>query len=392
MSVTSGFFNSVNGDRKYTAEQFSYIFNSLINDGVFANVGDTFFVSSSTGSNITVGIGFAWFNSTWVRNDGLLTLTVDASEVVLHRYDAVVIEVDHSDSVRKGDIKIVKGTPASTPDKPDMAHTEHVDQYPLAYIYRAANSTTIGQDDITNAVGTSDCPYVTGILEVRNINNIVAQWQQEWATWKSLWTLWGSQWDEWYLEHTSEAESDMADILNEMKGEFETWFDGLQAILDGDVAANLASDILELQNRFRTLAKEYAVYEDIQDSSYSFIEDSNGNSIEGKTVLIAPVQVNVTQGSTEESTPSFAAYPKLQSISLPSSGWSSKSQTVTVDGVSSNELAQKITVAPASASRTNYVNAGVQCVSQGSNSLTFTAETTPSANLTVLVTIEEVVT
>ena len=40
MAFTYGFFNSLNGDRKYTAEQLSSIFDGLITDGVFDSIGD----------------------------------------------------------------------------------------------------------------------------------------------------------------------------------------------------------------------------------------------------------------------------------------------------------------------------------------------------------------
>ena len=46
MSVTSGFFNSLHGDRRYNAEQMSAIFDGIINDGVFANIGTAFSIKS----------------------------------------------------------------------------------------------------------------------------------------------------------------------------------------------------------------------------------------------------------------------------------------------------------------------------------------------------------
>lgn len=35
MAFTFGFYNSLNGDRKYNAEQVSSIFDGLISDGVY---------------------------------------------------------------------------------------------------------------------------------------------------------------------------------------------------------------------------------------------------------------------------------------------------------------------------------------------------------------------
>ena len=182
MSVTSGFFNSRNGDRRYNARQMSSIFDGIINDGVFANIGDAFSVKAVTGNDISVGIGRAWFNSTWIYNDSAYLITMSDSEVILGRYDAVVLEVDRSDAVRSGTIKVIKGTPSSSPEKPAMISTTECNQYPLAYIIRKAGTSSITQADIINMIGTSSCPYITGILEVHNIDNIVAQWQDQWLS------------------------------------------------------------------------------------------------------------------------------------------------------------------------------------------------------------------
>lgn len=270
MSVTSGFFNSLNGDRRYNAEQMSAIFDGIINDGVFANIGTAFGVRVDSGNIITVGIGRAWFNSTWLFNDAILPIVADESEVLLDRYDAVVIEIDHSDSVRAGNIKIVKGTPSSTPQYPVMIHTVDVNQYPLAYIYRKAGASSIAQANVTSMIGTSSCPYITGILQVLSIDNIVAQW--------------GDQWAQWFTEQTSAGNNQMTSWMDQKQMEFNTWFGNLQTILDSDVAAKLAEDILELQKRFGVLAREYCIYQGVEDSNNESIEDSYGTSIEGKIV------------------------------------------------------------------------------------------------------------
>lgn len=243
MSVTSGFFDSLNGDRRYNAAQFSAMFDNLITDGVFVNVGTAFEVKAGTGNGVTVGVGRAWFNSAWVYNDALYSLTAQTSEMLLDRIDAVVIEINHNDAVRSGSIRIVQGSPSSDPVRPVMTNTEEVHQHPLAYIYRKGGSTSITQADITNVIGTSECPYVTGILETQDIDKIVAQWQ----------------------------------------GEFDNWFDSLDVILEGDVAANLANQVLSLQSQFHSLAKDRCVYEDLQDSTGDTILDSSGAVVEGTT-------------------------------------------------------------------------------------------------------------
>lgn len=271
MSVTSGFFNSVNHDRRYNAAQMSAIFDGIINDGVFANIGVAFAVSAHTGVTISIGKGRAWFNSAWVYNDGPLLKTLEGSEVVLDRIDAVVIEVDHNENVRLGDIKIVKGTPASTPQRPKMAADTYKHQYPLAYIYRKAGSTTITQADITSMIGTSSCPYITGILQVQNIDNIVAQW--------------GAQWNQWYSEMVADTNTDASALMAEMRSEFDIWLNDLHLILDGDIATKLGAQVVELMGKFDDLARDACVYDTIEDSDLDVILGSDGTPIQGKTVF-----------------------------------------------------------------------------------------------------------
>lgn len=317
MSVTSGFFNSVNSDRKYNAEQMSAIFDGVINDGIFANVGTAFTVTADTGFQVNVGIGRAWFNSKWILNDSILALTLDLPEVLLSRIDAIVIEIDNSDTVRAGSIKIVKGTPASVPQQPAMISTSSVHQYPLAYILVEPGVSSITQSKITSMIGTSSAPYVTGILQVQNIDNIVAQWGAQWVEWftaeKALseserqaiqdqwdawfsgstgdWNTWFSntltQWQTWFHTTTTEGESDLAALLYEMHNDFLVWFNALQDLLEPDVAATLANRILGLETAFDTLEKTKTIYSGLLDSNSSPILDSNGLEIDGKTVFLA---------------------------------------------------------------------------------------------------------
>ena len=87
-----------------------------------------------------------------------------------------------------------------------------------------------------------------------------------------------------------------------------------------------------------------------------------------------------------------SATPKFVSVTLAATSWNSaaKTQTVTVTGVKASETVQIITPIPAMASQSAYYDAGILCTGQAANSLTFTADTIPTANLTVYVVIQEV--
>lgn len=211
MSLTYGFYNSRNGDRKYDAEQMSSMFDGLITDGIFESIGDKLMVSERSGMTVSVGTGRAWFNHTWTLNDAVLSITVDASELILNRIDTIVIDINKSE--RTHTISIVKGIPATNPVRPDLVYdngAEHY-QYPLCDIYVKSGATAIKQADITNRVGI-DCPFVTGAVESVKVDELVAQWQDQ----------------------------------------FNTWFDALRDMLDENAETKIAAEILDLQGQVTT--------------------------------------------------------------------------------------------------------------------------------------------
>lgn len=177
MALTYGFYNSLNHDRKYDSLQLSRMFDGIINDGVYESIGDTLMVKASNAMSVSVGLGRAWFNHTWTLNDALYLVTITDAELALNRYDAVVLEVDSGN--RTNSIKVVKGTPAVSPVKPTLIKSDTVNQYPLAYIYVEAKATEITQANIQNAVGTSECPFVTGIMSTISVDNLIQQWSAE---------------------------------------------------------------------------------------------------------------------------------------------------------------------------------------------------------------------
>lgn len=73
-----------------------------------------------------------------------------------------------------------------------------------------------------------------------------------------------------------------------------------------------------------------------------------------------------------------------RTATLSSGSWSSKKQTVSVSGVTASNT---VIVTHAPASYANYVNCHVRCTAQAADSLTFTCDTVPSANITVNVLI-----
>ena len=86
-----------------------------------------------------------------------------------------------------------------------------------------------------------------------------------------------------------------------------------------------------------------------------------------------------------------AARPTVTLVTLKSTGWTNKTQTVTVAGISSDEAAQRIILIAHADSRSAYNEAGCKGIGQGEGSLTFECETVPSVDLKVWVEVKGVV-
>lgn len=192
--VTYGFFNSLNHDRRYSASEFAQLFDGILTDGVYPDVGDEFKVTTpSDGMKIVVGSGRAWLNHTWTYNDYALPFVLDASEPSITRIDAVVIEVNHD--IRSNSIKILKG-PDNSSTRPTWTDTETVKTYPIAYITIPATTTEITEDMIQNVVGieVDDDTPTTPKLEVNqsvdnsDIENITTNWRVQFESYFSQWS------------------------------------------------------------------------------------------------------------------------------------------------------------------------------------------------------------
>lgn len=164
MAVTYGFYNSIDGDRKYDAIQFSSVFDGIIADGVFRTIGDCFKVSAGEGMHVIVGTGRAWYNHTWTLNDANMNLEVPASHVLYNRIDTVVIEVNSALDTRANSIKIVSGEASNDPQPPALMHTDTLNQYALANITVPNEATEIPASSITNLVGTETTPFAYPVV------------------------------------------------------------------------------------------------------------------------------------------------------------------------------------------------------------------------------------
>lgn len=168
MAVRYGFFNSVNGDRLYNADDMSHYFKGLVSDGVYENVGDKLIVTAGTGMKVVVGTGRALIDCRWVENDSPLEITLNAADENNARTDYIVVVLNLNGGSRSITIYATDTLPAVT---------DYVKYLVLAEVKVNAGVTSIAQINISDKRGTSRCPYVTGLIRQVDTSQLFAQWQ-----------------------------------------------------------------------------------------------------------------------------------------------------------------------------------------------------------------------
>ena len=177
--VTYGFFDSVDGDRKYNADDISNFFLKLISDGVFATPVDSMQVQEVSGMTVKVSAGWGFIKCKWINNDSDFYLTLDEPDIVLDRKDRIVMRLNKD--TRLIEIAVKKGIPAETAytAPPELQRDESIWELSLAYINVEpdAKNRGIRQMDISDERPYEHlCGWVTGRIQEIDTTNLFAQY------------------------------------------------------------------------------------------------------------------------------------------------------------------------------------------------------------------------
>ena len=175
MAISYGFFNSINKDRAYNADQMSEYFDGLVSNGVYESVGSAMQVTAGEGLAVNVQSGRAIIDCKWIKNDAAQAITLTTAHVLLPRYTAIVIRLDRSS--RMISIVAKDGTPASNPEKPSMTDDGQITELCLAYVYVGPNASTITHANITDMRSSNLCGWVTGVVKQVDTSQLFVQYQ-----------------------------------------------------------------------------------------------------------------------------------------------------------------------------------------------------------------------
>lgn len=237
MAIKSGFFNSVNGDRVYNAEDVGRYLYGIVSDGVYQDNTGRLQVLASSGMSVAVQTGRAMLAYHYMENDAAYNITLDIG-TALPRIDLIVMRLDRTN--REIVIAVKKGTPAASPSMPILSRESTVYELALAAITVGANVTTITQANIQDLRPSSEyCGWVTGVIQQLDTATLYAQWEDAYQT---QFNKFEAEFRTWFETLTEKLVVDT--YIQEYKRRFKTTIDGTTSINIGISEYNPNIDIL----------------------------------------------------------------------------------------------------------------------------------------------------
>ena len=230
MTLTSGFYSSKDGDRKYSAEQMGELFDGLIHYGIYQSYGQALGVTAISGKwAVRIGTGRAFLNKTWVNNDAPYDLPLE---------------------------------------QPDLDKW-----YPLARIRTSPGMQQVTYNQIWNARGSSATPWVTGVVESLDASTLYAKWD--------------AQYEQWSSEQQKAQSLNFQNWMSEQKSDYESWRNTLKTTLDGNAATKLAQRLDAVEKQISSFTQGVAINDVLLDAQNGAeIQDHAGNPINAQRLYM----------------------------------------------------------------------------------------------------------
>ncbi|WP_102337845.1 hypothetical protein [Collinsella provencensis] len=197
-------------DRTYSSADLASYFASFIGNGVYVNPANQLKVSPANGKMaVNVAVGKAWINGYFYElSESAKELTIATGDANNPRIDKVVCSLNLSN--RLIELKVIQGAASANPQAPAHSREDEVFDLVLAEVHVASGAVELSEEDITDKrPDNTVCGFVTGVVE----------------------------------------QIDTTGLFSQYDAEFNTWFEGIQGILDEDTAGNLANQITAIQEQ-----------------------------------------------------------------------------------------------------------------------------------------------
>lgn len=181
-NIKSGFYDSINKDRLYSAEDMNRPYSRLINEGIFATKEGTpstdfQVLSANDGMNIIVKKGEGMLAKKWIESPSDIVITVSNNTGIVPRKDSIIIQIDKRESGRIANVIYREGIASSNPIPPNLSADDDIVEMRVANIYVAAGTAKIEQVAISDLRGSEECLWITSLVKQVDTSELFRQWQ-----------------------------------------------------------------------------------------------------------------------------------------------------------------------------------------------------------------------
>lgn len=205
----SGFFASINGDRKYKSDLIATFFSKLFTNGVFNN---ELQVQANDNMTVTLKSGTAFINGYFYNNTVDKVINISLSDTEQSRIDSIVLRFSKENRQIIADV--LEGSYADNPVAPELTRNSNI------YELRLCNISVNKQADSITTSMIEDCRFNS-----TDCGQVISAVQQ----------------------------LDTTEIFAQYQAAFEALFEQMEGILSGDAAGELLVEINDIKSNMITL-------------------------------------------------------------------------------------------------------------------------------------------
>lgn len=205
----SGFFASINGDRKYKSDLIATFFSKLFTNGVFNN---ELQVQANDNMTVTLKSGTAFINGYFYNNTVDKVINISLSDTEQSRIDSVVLRFSKENRQIIADV--LEGFYADNPVAPELTRNSNI------YELRLCNISVNKQADSITTSMIEDCRFNS-----TDCGQVISAVQQ----------------------------LDTTEIFAQYQAAFDALFEQMEGILSGDAAGELLVEINDIKSNMITL-------------------------------------------------------------------------------------------------------------------------------------------
>lgn len=205
----SGFFASINGDRKYKSDLIATFFSKLFTNGVFNN---ELQVQANDNMTVTLKSGTAFINGYFYNNTVDKVINISLSDTEQSRIDSIVLRFSKENRQIIADV--LEGSYADNPVAPELTRNSNI------YELRLCNISVNKQADSITTSMIEDCRFNS-----TDCGQVISAVQQ----------------------------LDTTEIFAQYQAAFDALFEQMEGILSGDAAGELLVEINDIKSNMITL-------------------------------------------------------------------------------------------------------------------------------------------